>query len=73
MSGSPPPVAQSERSSLLDGGAVPPWLNNSAALGWRLIAIALFAGALLLLVKLLWIVAASIAVGVVVAAVFAPA
>src|SRR4051794_21675097 len=61
------------RAPLLDGGAVPPWLANSAAVGWRIIAIALFVGAILLLAKLLWIVTATIAVGVVVAAVFAPA
>ena len=73
MTGDQPTIEDPRRSSLLDGGPVPPWLINSAALGWRIIAIAAFAVALLAVANVLWVVTASIAVSVVVAAVFAPA
>ena len=73
MAVSPAIAEEPPRQELLDGGAVPPWLINSAALGWRLIAIAAFALALLAVANVLWVVTASIAVSVVVAAVFAPA
>jgi predicted PurR-regulated permease PerM len=50
----------------------PDWLNNLAALGWRLLAIAAFIVAALYIASTLWIVSASIAVAVVISAVFAP-
>jgi putative heme transporter len=51
---------------------VPDWLINLAALGWRVIAIALLAIVLWLLSSMLWVVTASIAVATVISAVVAP-
>lgn len=51
---------------------VPTWLVNLAALGWRLIAIAALVVVAGWIATLLWTVTASIAVAVVIAAVFAP-
>ena len=51
---------------------IPSWLGNSANLAWRVLAIAALIAVAWLLVSVFWIVAASIAVGVVVSAVFAP-
>jgi predicted PurR-regulated permease PerM len=58
----------------LDGepNVSPDWLNNIAALGWRLLAIAAFIVAALYIGQVLWSVTASIAVAVVISAVFAP-
>src|SRR3954471_11455600 len=50
----------------------PDWLNNLAALGWRLLAIAAFVVVALYIGSVLWVVTASIAVAVVISAVFAP-
>lgn len=50
----------------------PDWLNNLASLGWRLLAIAAFVVVALYIASVLWIVSASIAVAVVISAVFAP-
>lgn len=52
--------------------AVPLWLGNLAALGWRLVVIAAFLVVGWALATLLWTVTASIAVAVVVSALFAP-
>ena len=49
----------------------PDWLNNLAALGWRLLAIAAFVVVALYVGQVLWVVTASIAVAVVISAVFA--
>ena len=51
---------------------VPDWLINFAALGWRVFVIAALAVLLWFLVSILWVVSASIAVAVVIAAFFAP-
>src|SRR3954468_23899345 len=50
----------------------PHWLNNLAALAWRLLAIAAFTVVALYVASTLWVVSASIAVAVVISAVFAP-
>ena len=54
------------------GVIVPDWLVNLTALGWRLVAIAALVVVLWLLSTILWTVTASIAVAVVVSALFAP-
>ena len=54
------------------GVIVPEWLANLTALGWRLVVIAALAVVLWLLSSLLWTVTASIAVAIVVSALFAP-
>jgi predicted PurR-regulated permease PerM len=54
------------------GVIVPDWLVNLTALGWRLVAIAALGVVLWLLSSLLWTVTASIAVAIVVSALFAP-
>ena len=54
------------------GVIVPEWLANFTALGWRLVVIAALGVVLWLLSTLLWTVTASIAVAIVVAALFAP-
>jgi predicted PurR-regulated permease PerM len=51
---------------------VPPWLSNLASLSWRIAAIVGLIIAAWLLATLLWTVTASIAVAVVVSALFAP-
>ena len=51
---------------------VPDWLVNLAALGWRVLAIAALVVALWYVGSVLWMVTASIAVAVVISAVFAP-
>ncbi len=51
---------------------VPDWLVNLAALGWRVLAIAGLVVVLWLVATLLWTVTASIAVAIVISAVFAP-
>ena len=51
---------------------VPRWLDNLAALGWRVLAIIIFAVVAWYLLRSIWTVTASIAVAIVVAAVFAP-
>ena len=51
---------------------VPPWLSNLASLSWRIAAIVALIIAAWLLATLLWTVTASIAVAVVVSALFAP-
>jgi predicted PurR-regulated permease PerM len=53
-------------------GVLPAWLVNLAALGWRVIAIAVFVVVLWELASLLWTVTASILVAVVISASFAP-
>src|SRR3954447_19776809 len=50
----------------------PDWLNNLAALGWRLLAIAAFVVVALYMGQVLWAVTGSIAVAIVISAVFAP-
>src|SRR3954469_19251257 len=50
----------------------PHWLNNLAALAWRLLAIAALTVVALYVASTLWVVSASIAVAVVISAVFAP-
>ncbi len=54
------------------GPEVPDWLVNLAALGWRLLAIAGFVVVLWLLAGVLWTVTASVAIAVVISALFAP-
>ncbi len=54
------------------GSAVPGWLGNLASLGWRLLAIAGLIVVLWLLAGLLWTVSASVAIAVVISALFAP-
>jgi predicted PurR-regulated permease PerM len=54
------------------GVIVPTWLVNLTALGWRLVAIAALGVVLWLLSSILWTVTASIAVAIVVSALFAP-
>lgn len=66
-------VADSQSQPVDHTSSVPPWLINLAALGWRVIAIAGLAVVLLWIGGLLWVVTASVAVGIVVSAVFAPA
>ena len=51
---------------------VPAWLVNFAELGWRLLAVAALVVAIWYVATLIWTVTASIAVAVVVSAVFAP-
>ena len=51
---------------------VPKWLENLAALGWRVFVIAALLVVLWLLVSVLWVVTASIVVAIVIAAFFAP-
>ena len=51
---------------------IPDWLVNLAALGWRVIAIAALLVVLWLLAGLLWMVTASTAIAIVIAAAFAP-
>ncbi len=51
---------------------VPAWLANTAALGWRILAIVAMVGVLWLVASMLWVVSATIAVSVVVSAVLAP-
>jgi predicted PurR-regulated permease PerM len=51
---------------------VPDWLINLAALGWRVFVIVALIVALWLLATVLWVVAASILVAIVIAAFFAP-
>ena len=51
---------------------VPEWLDNLAALGWRVLAVAALAVVRWFLATLLWTVTASIAVAIIVSAVFAP-
>jgi predicted PurR-regulated permease PerM len=51
---------------------VPAWLANLAALGWRILVVAALVVVAWYLATLIWTVTASIAVAVVVAAVFAP-
>jgi predicted PurR-regulated permease PerM len=54
------------------GGLVPEWLANLAALGWRLLVVVAFVAVLWIMATTLSTVTASIAVAVVVSAVFAP-
>ena len=51
---------------------VPEWLDNLASLSWRVLAVAGLAVVLWFLATLLWTVTASIAVAIIVSAVFAP-
>ena len=51
---------------------VPKWLENLAALGWRVFVIAALLVVLWLLASVLWVVTASILVAIVIAAFFAP-
>ena len=51
---------------------VPEWLENLAALGWRVFVIAALLVVLWLLASVLWVVTASILVAIVIAAFFAP-
>jgi predicted PurR-regulated permease PerM len=51
---------------------VPGWLENLAALSWRILAVVAFAVVAWYLGQLVWTVTASIAVAIVVSAVFAP-
>src|SRR5262245_6346006 len=51
---------------------VPDWLVNVSALGWRILAIGGLVVILWLIASLLWVVTASTAVAVIVAAFFAP-
>ncbi len=75
-----PPPGGSNAATPVDGGAmaedttklVPDWLANVAALGWRVLVVAGLVVAAWLLLTLLWTVTASIAVAVIVSAVFAP-
>ena len=53
-------------------GLVPKWLENLAALGWRVFVIAALLVVLWLLASVLWVVTASILVAIVIAAFFAP-
>jgi predicted PurR-regulated permease PerM len=70
-----PATAVSPAAGSLVGATavVPEWLANLAALGWRVVAIAGLVVVLWLLSALLWTVTASIAVAIVISAVFAPA
>ncbi len=51
---------------------VPEWLSNVAALGWRVLIVAALVVVAAYVLTLLWTVTASIAVAVIVSAVFAP-
>ena len=51
---------------------MPEWLENLAALGWRVFVIAALLVVLWLLASVLWVVTASILVAIVIAAFFAP-
>ena len=51
---------------------IPDWLVNLAALGWRIVVIAVLLVVLWVLASTLWVVSASIAIAIVVAAAFAP-
>ena len=51
---------------------VPEWLENLAALGWRVFVIAALLVVLWFLASILWVVTASILVAIVIAAFFAP-
>jgi putative heme transporter len=75
--------ALSEGSGLSDDGGlaasagdtltpVPSWLENLAALSWRIVVVVAFAVVAWYLGQLVWTVTASIAVAIVVSAVFAP-
>ena len=55
-----------------DSALVPEWLENLAALGWRILVVVAVAVALWYAATLLWTVTASVAVAIVVSAVFAP-
>ena len=57
---------------LLTSGLVPKWLENLAALGWRVFVIAALLVVFWLLASVLWVVTASILVAIVIAAFFAP-
>jgi predicted PurR-regulated permease PerM len=60
------------RAPVRQASVVPDWLANLASLGWRLVAISFLVVTLWLIANLLWTVTASIAVAVVVSALFAP-
>ena len=53
--------------------AVPAWLRNTADLGWRVLVISALIIVLWFVAKFFWVVTASVAVGIVITAVFAPA
>jgi predicted PurR-regulated permease PerM len=67
-----PGDAEQASTTGASGVIVPDWLANLTALGWRLVVIAALGVVLWLLSTLLWTVTASIAVAIVVSALFAP-
>ena len=66
------PVTTAQLLGVTGAALVPEWLVNLAALSWRLLAVVGLAAVACLLAGLLWTVTASVAVAVVVAALFAP-
>ncbi len=70
-SGTDPLTARPRRGDAFSQ-LVPEWLDNLAALGWRVLVVAAVAVVLWYVATLLWTVTASIAVAIVVSAVFAP-
>jgi predicted PurR-regulated permease PerM len=62
-------IAEAERPAV---AVVPEWLSNVAAVGWRVVVIAGLAIVFAYLATVIWTVTASIAVAIIVAAVFAP-
>ncbi len=66
------PTTAPEVSAPARPAIVPDWLVNGAALGWRVLAVAAMVGVLWLVASTLWVVSATIAVSVIVAAVLAP-
>lgn len=59
-------------SAATSGALVPDWLTNLAALGWRVLVVASLVVVLWLVGTTLWTVTASVAVAIVISAVFAP-
>jgi predicted PurR-regulated permease PerM len=59
-------------STGIPASPVPEWLDNLASLSWRVLAVAGLAVVLWYLATLLWTVTASVAVAIIVSAVFAP-
>jgi predicted PurR-regulated permease PerM len=66
------PLSAGSQHGAADSALVPEWLENLAALGWRVLVVVAVAVALWYVARLLWTATASIAVAIVVSAVFAP-
>jgi predicted PurR-regulated permease PerM len=66
------PTTTMTQPTAVSARLVPEWLDNLASLSWRVLAVAGLAVVLWYLATLLWTVTASIAVAIIVSAVFAP-